>query len=278
MSKALETLLASNRLEQLDDNLFLGRAGWGPGSRLFGGEVMCQSLSAAQKTVTEGQVLHSMHAYFMRPGDPARPVIYDVENIRDGKSFFSRRVTARQHGHAIYSCQCSFQLVEPGYDHQQPMPQVAGPENLITDEEMLNDLPPDTPRPESWPIEYRQVNPVGLKFSPAEAVHQVWMKANGTLPDELSVHQQMLAFASDNHLLAVALRPHGVSIYGDGIQAATIDHSLWFHRPFRMDDWLLYSMNSPSASNARGLNLGQIYDRQGNLVASSAQEGLIRQR
>ncbi|MET0379060.1 MAG: acyl-CoA thioesterase II [Spongiibacteraceae bacterium] len=278
MNNALLDLITSNRLEMLDDNLFRGRSTWGSSVRIYGGQVMSQSLSAAQQTVPKGLVLHSMHAYFMRPGDPARPVIYDVEAIRDGKSFVTRRVTARQHGHAIYSCEGSFQKVESGYEHQHPMPDIEGPETLITDEEIFARLPAEVRRPTDWPIEYRQVHPI-TTMTPEPMVPQnyVWLRAAGSLPDDLALHQQLLAFASDNHLLGTALRPHGLRAMAENMQVSTIDHSLWFHRPFRIDDWLMYELYSPSSSNARGFSLGRIFDKQGRLVASAAQEGLMRQ-
>jgi acyl-CoA thioesterase-2 len=219
-----------------------------------------------------------MHAYFMRPGDPARPVIYDVESIRDGKSFITRRVTARQHGHAIYSCEASFQKVEAGFDHQHEMPQTEGPDNLTSDAENMGLLPPGIMRPMEWPIEYRQVYPnLAMDPVPGPPRNFVWMRAAGELPDDLALHQQLLAFASDNHLLGTALRPYGVRLMAGNMQVSTLDHSLWYHRPFRMDDWLLYELYSPSASNSRGFCLGRIFSRSGALVASAAQEGLIRQ-
>lgn len=273
-NEALARLIAANQLEQLDDNLFRSSSTWGSTNRIYGGEVMSQSLSAAQQTVAEGLVLHSMHAYFMRPGDVSRPVIYDVESLRDGRSFVSRRITARQHGHAIYSCQASFQVVEPGLDHHSEMPPVPGPEGLESDAERRGRQP--HPRPMAWPIEYRQVTPMEENVTAAPPCNHIWMRAAGALPDGLALHQQLLAFASDAHLLFTTLRPHGVSRFARDMQIATVDHSLWFHRPFRMDEWLLYELYSPSASNARGLALGRIYRADGVLVASSAQEGLIR--
>ena len=173
MNNTLLDFITSNRLEMLDDNLFRGRSTWGNGVRIFGGQVMSQSLSAAQQTVSAEQVLHSMHAYFMRPGDPLRPVIYDVESIRDGKSFVTRRVTARQHGHAIYSCGASFQKVEPGHDHQHPMPVIEQPEALETDEQLFAKLPPEVRRPANWPIEYRQVHPI-TTMTPAPTEPYNW--------------------------------------------------------------------------------------------------------
>lgn len=277
MTSPLEKLLTGNRLERLDDNLFSGRGTWTPTKRLFGGEVMSQSVSAAQYTVPEDVFMHSFHAYFMRPGDPERAVIYDVENIRDGRSFLSRRVTARQHGHAIYSCQCSFQGPEEGFEHQQPFTMPPGPEGLVSDQELLKDNAMFNRSLLEMPIEYRQIDPVWTEKNPVKAPkNAVWIRANGAIPDDLRVHQQLLAFVSDSHLLATSLRPHGLNLLDSRLRTATIDHSMWFHRPFRIDEWLLYDLNSPWAGNARGLNFGSIYDRQGNLIASTAQEGMVR--
>ncbi len=279
MNPALRELIEQVRLERLDDNLFRGRGTWGPSFRLYGGEVMAQSLSAAQQTVGEALVLHSMHAYFMRPGDPARPVIYDVENLRDGKSFASRRVTARQHGSAIYSCQTSFQKLEPGFEHSRPMPQVPGPEGLVGDGDRFEKmLPADFRRAEVSPIECRQVLPQELSAHPAplEPNNYVWMRATDPLPDDLALHQQLLAFISDTHLLATAIRPHGVLPIPPKMLMTSLDHTLWYHRPFRLDQWLLYELYSPTAGNARGLAFGYIYTAEGELVATAAQEGLVR--
>jgi acyl-CoA thioesterase-2 len=276
VNEALKTLIEGNRLEQLDDNLFRSSSTWRGGTRIYGGEVMSQSLSAAQQTVPAPLVLHSMHAYFMRPGDPERPVIYDVESIRDGKSFVTRRVTARQHGHAIYICQSSHQKPEEGFDHRHEMPAVAGPEGLPSDRDLFAQLPPEVRRPSAWPIEYHQVHPLGAEPEAAAPTNYVWMRAADPLPDDLNLHQQLLAFASDNHLLGTSLRPHAVRAFAPEMQVSTIDHSLWFHRPFRLDQWLLYELYSPSASGARGFSLGRIYDSGGVLVASAAQEGLVR--
>jgi len=284
LSKILEDVIAANRLEQLDDNLFRGYGNWGSRIRLYGGQVMSQAMSAAQQTVKPEFVLHSMHAYFMRPGDPARAVIYDVELIREGKSFITRRVVARQHGAAIFSCQLSYQKIETGFDHQVPMPPVPGPEGLRNESELFAAVlvEGETDRilpPTDWPVEHFPLDPVDLKNP---QVHEprtyVWLKAAAPLPDDLALHQQLLAFASDHNILVTALRPHATSIMTPGLQIATIDHGMWFHRPFRIDDWLLYESESPSASNARGFSLGRVYTRAGILVASISQEGLIRQR
>ncbi|MFT3929621.1 MAG: acyl-CoA thioesterase II [Spongiibacteraceae bacterium] len=285
MSKVLDEVIAANRLERLDDNLFRGYGNWGPAARLYGGQVMSQAMSAAQQTVTGNFVLHSMHCYFMRPGDPRRAVIYDVELIRDGKSFLTRRVTARQYGHAIFSCQLSYQKPEQGFDHQLPMPQVEPPDGLRSEAdvlaaELLRGAPAGLEKqvPTEWPIDFRPVNPVDHRNpKPQPPVSHVWMRALAPLPDDLALHQQLLGFASDHTILVTALRPHGVTFMLPGLQFATIDHAIWFHRPFRMDEWLLYVTESPSASNARGFSTGRIYQRDGALVASVTQEGLLRQ-
>lgn len=285
VNQALADVVNANRLEQLDDNLFRGYGTWGSQVRLYGGQVLSQAMSAAQQTVTVPFTLHSMHAYFMRPGDPARAVIYDVDLIREGKSFVTRRVVARQHGAAIFTCQLSYQKTEPGFDHQKPMPQTVSPEGLPTDAELFaaamfdSGMPPESKLSPNWPIEYRQVEPVDL-VNPGRHAPEclVWFRTVDPIPDEFPLHQQLLAFASDHNILVTALRPHGVSLATPGMQIATLDHAIWFHRPFRIDDWLLYEMRSPSAGNARGLTFGYIYSRNGDLVASVSQEGLIRQR
>lgn len=276
MNEALAALVALNDLEMLDDNLFRGNSP--EGNRIYGGLVLSQSLSAAQRTVAEPMTLHSMHAYFMRPGDTRRPVIYDVESIRDGRSFVTRRVVARQHGEAIFSCQLSYQKPESGFEHQAPMPGVPAPEQLITDEERWQHLPPGMAHERRWPIEYRQVDPQDwanpVIMAPNAAV---WLRAADRLPDPLALHQTLFAYASDMHILGTALRPHGVGpLATEGLQVATIDHSIWYHRPFRVDEWLLYALYTPSGSNGRGYSQGRVYKRDGTLVASVSQEGLIR--
>jgi acyl-CoA thioesterase-2 len=283
----LTEVIAANRLERLDDNLFRGYGTWGSGVRLYGGQVLSQAMSAAQETVTGAFVLHSMHAYFMRPGDPARAVIYDVELIREGKSFLTRRVTARQHGAAIFSCQLSYQKNELGFDHQSRMPTVPGPAGLKSESELyaaaaidIRGIPPESRTPIEWPIEHWPVDPVDFDNpQPLPAHNYIWLRAAAAVAsDDLAVHQQLLAFASDHNILVTSLRPHSTSFLTPGLQIATIDHAIWFHRPFRVDEWLLYEIESTSASNARGFSLGRIYRRDGELVASVSQEGLIRMR
>jgi acyl-CoA thioesterase-2 len=227
-----------------------------------------------------------MHAYFMRPGDPARAVIYDVELIREGKSFLTRRVTARQYGAAIFSCQLSYQKPEIGFDHQVPMPTVPGPEGLKSEAELfaaaaigMSAGPPESRTPVEWPIEHWPVDPVDFDNPQALPPHNyIWLRAAAPVEGDLALHQQLLAFTSDHNILITSLRPHSTNFFTPGLQIATIDHAIWFHRPFRVDEWLLYQVDSPSASNARGFSLGRIYRRDGELVASVSQEGLIRQR
>jgi acyl-CoA thioesterase-2 len=284
MHTAVETLLSILDLEQLEMNLYRGlspQVGW---QRVFGGQVIGQALVAAARTV-EGRGAHSLHAYFMREGDPAVPIIYEVDRIRDGKSFATRRVVAIQHGAAIFSMSVSFQVDEPGLDHQIEMPNVPPPEDLPSEAE-LQALYIDKategvrkywerPRPiELRPVDLRHF----LSRDKLEPAQIVWVRATGALPDDPNIHRAVLAYASDMTLLDTALFAHGRMIFDRDLQAASLDHALWFHRPFRADDWLLYAEDSPSASGARGFTRGSLFSRDGRLVASVAQEGLIRVR
>ncbi|HXW26448.1 MAG TPA: acyl-CoA thioesterase II [Xanthobacteraceae bacterium] len=284
MSSALDEVLAILDLEPLEVNLFRGRSpqvGW---QRVFGGQVIGQSLVAACRTV-DGRPPHSMHAYFLLPGDPAVPIIYEVDRIRDGKSFTTRRVVAIQHGHAIFTMAVSFHIDEPGLAHQAPMPAVPGPEALPSETDLKNQVMASMPdavrryyereRPlELRPVEFRRY--LGEKIESAR--FHVWIRATGRLPDDPAVHQCLLAYASDLTLLDVALVPHGRSVFDRRIIAASLDHALWFHRPFRADEWLLYAQDSPNLSGSRGYSRGLIFARDGTLVASVAQEGLLRER
>ncbi|MBS0241628.1 MAG: acyl-CoA thioesterase II [Proteobacteria bacterium] len=282
---ALGALLAVLDLEQLEENLFRGRgpsAGW---QRVYGGQVFGQALVAAVRTVPEERIAHSAHAYFLLAGDPKSPIVYDVERIRDGGSFTTRRVKAIQHGRAIFAMSASFHKMEPGLDHGTPMPKVPAPEDLPTEKELLARLMPHLPAnmKSYWererPIEMRLVDPSRYFDSkPREPLQAVWMRANGKLPDALALHQCALAYASDFTLLDTALIAHGRLSFDPNIQMATLDHTMWFHRPMRADDWLLYVQDSPSASGGRGLTRGSVFTRDGKLVASVAQEGLIRER
>lgn len=284
MPNAVETLLSILDLEPLEHNLFRGRSpqvGW---QRVFGGQVIGQALVAATRTV-EGRHAHSMHCYFMRPGDPRVPIIYEVDRIRDGRSFTTRRVVAIQHGQAIFSMSASFQIEEAGLDHQATMPDVPPPEKLPSEADLKALFLKDAPEPvrRYWererPIELR---PVDLRHymsrEKLEPVQNVWIKATDTLPDDPDIHRGVLAYASDMTLLDTSLFAHGRLIFDRDMQVASLDHSLWIHRPFRADEWLLYAEDSPSASGSRGFNRGSLFSRDGVLVASVAQEGLIRQR
>ncbi len=284
MTSAVDTLLSILDLEQLEHNLFRGsspQVGW---QRVFGGQVIGQALVAAARTVS-GRAVHSLHAYFMRPGDPAVPIVYQVDRIRDGHTFTTRRVVAIQHGEAIFAMAASFQIDEPGFDHQIAMPTVPAPEELPSEAELkelyLHAAPPGVRRywEQERPIELR---PVDLRHYVSrdrlDPTQFVWVRATGVLPDDADIHRCVLAYVSDMTLLDTSLFAHGRAVFDHDLQVASLDHALWFHRPFRADDWLLYAEDSPSASGARGFNRGSLFSRDGRLVASVAQEGLIRQR
>ncbi len=281
----LQNLLQLLKLEKLEENIFRGQSqdlGFG---NVYGGQVLGQALSAAYHTVPPERRAHSLHAYFLRHGNVEEPIVYDVDRIREGKSFTTRRVVAIQRGRAIFSMACSFQIEEPGFDHQDPMPSVPGPEGLSSELELVNRIADQIPSPIRekllcrHPIEVRPVNPMNL-FAPEkrDPVRYHWVRTIDKMPDDPSVHQYLLAYASDYGLMVTSLFPHGQSFWQPKMQVASLDHAMWFHRPFRMDDWLLYAMQSPNARNARGLGIGKIFNREGALVATVAQEGLIRYR
>ncbi|MCX5581421.1 acyl-CoA thioesterase II [Kaistia terrae] len=276
-------LLSILDLEPLEHNLFRGRSfdpGW---QRVFGGQVIGQALVAASRTVVVDRPVHSLHGYFLRPGDPAAPIIYAVERVRDGGSFSTRRVVATQHGQTTFIMSASFHIREEGLEHQIAMPDVPGPEDLPVDDEqgvaLLEGAPAGVRR--YWerlrPIELR---PVDLKsyFRRDEArnSHAIWIRARTSIGDDAVLNSCVLAYASDLTLLDTTLMAHGRSAFDPGLQVASLDHAMWFHRPFRMDDWLLYVEDSPSAHGALGFNRGSLFDRKGVLVASVAQEGLVR--
>ncbi len=277
MQKALAELIACNELEELDSNLFTGRSRHGGGARIYGGQVLSQAVSAGQRTVSVEFSLHSLHSYFLRPGDPKQPVVYEVDRIRDGRSFVTRRVVARQQGKAIFSAGLSFQRPELGFEHARPMPDVPGPEGLASDGELYREFFKGGDY--GWPIEFRQVAPQDFKNpQPSDPVSYAWFKTTDRIGDDLATHQQMLAYASDNPILVTALRPHGVSHISQDVMVVTLDHALWFYKPFRVDDWLLYEIHSDVAGHGRALSRGRIYNRQGQLVAAVTQEGLLRTR
>jgi acyl-CoA thioesterase II len=287
---AVSDLIAILDLAPLENNRFRGispQVGWG---RIFGGLVVSQALVAAMRTAPAGFSPHSLHAYFILPGDPAQPILYDTENLRDGRSFATRRVVARQNGAAIFALSASFHVAEDGFDHQATMPDVPAPETLMSETAMVetfgDKLPANVQRyfKRSRPIELRPVSLkkyLGTPPSPAEKANptqNVWFRAADALPDDSALHLAFLAYASDMTLLDTAMVAHGKTVFDADIQPASLDHAMWFHRPARVDDWLLYAQDSPSASGALGLARGTIFDRAGRLVASVAQEGLIRRK
>ncbi len=279
---AMDELLKTLTLEPIEVNLFLGRSPPDKEFRIFGGQVVAQALTAAYKTV-EGRICHSLQSYFIRPGDPAQPVLYQVERSRDGKSFATRRVIAIQKGEQVFNLACSFQVPEEGYDHQDAMPEAPNPETLPSDQERLRALFADKPEigarwAREQPIDMRSVNPINLR-APGRAApaHVAWFRAAADLGDDIALNQALLAYASDYSLLGTSMRPHGVS-WMSGVQTASLDHILWFHRSTNFSRWHLYVQDSPSASGARGFNRGAIYREDGVLIASAAQEGLIRRR
>ncbi len=287
MSYDVSALLELLDLEPLELNIYRGQSRDIGSGRVYGGQVLAQALVAARRTVDEERTAHSLHGYFILPGDIHAPIVYFVDRLRDGKSFTTRQVTAIQHGRAIFNMSVSFQVAEDdGPDHQVEMPDVPPPEELPRELDLVRAMADRIPEPlravytQDRPIDFRPVSPVD-PFQPerrAPAKH-VWFRAVGELPeDDVLSHQATLAYASDYGLLGTALLPHGLSFQMRRLQAATLDHALWFHRPFRASEWLLYSMDAPSASGARGFTRGSIFTRDGRLVASSAQEGLLRVR
>lgn len=282
---ALADLVAILDLEPLEDNLFRGRSpkdGW---QRVYGGQVLAQALMAALRTVEPDRVAHSLHAYFLLGGDPKQPIIYDVERTRDGGTFSTRRIKAIQHGRTIFVMGVSFQVAEPGFEHGAPMPDVPPPEDLKSASELfasLVDRLPENMRA-YWsrerPIDMRPVElDRYLSREPRQPVQRIWLKPNGKLPADPVLHQGVLAYASDFTLLDTALIGHGKLLFDADMQLASLDHALWFHQPFALDDWVLYAQESPAAGGARGFCRGAVYSRDGRLIASTAQEGLMRQR
>jgi acyl-CoA thioesterase-2 len=278
----IEELVDLIQLERLDKNLFRGQNYQAPWGRVFGGQVLAQSLYAATQTVPAERLVHSVHGYFMLPGQLDHPIIYDVDRIRDGRSFTTRRVVAIQEGQAIFSLSASFQLEEAGLEHQGQMPDVPGPEALKSDAELLAAIPKEKipyfarsilhPRP----IEFRPVE--GLSLEGSRTLRHYWIKANGELPEEPTLHQQLLLYASDYNLISTSLLPHLEQIYDKSLQLASLDHALWFHYPVRFDDWLLVRLETLGASNARGLSQASIFSADGQLIATANQEGLMRLR
>ena len=282
MPTNLEKLLQYLEVDAIDKYLFIGKSPKRP-ARIFGGQVLAQSLNAAIRTVPHDRMAHSLHGYFLRPGDPLKQIVYEVDPIRDGRSFTTRRVVAKQDGCAIFNTAVSFQIPEEGLSHQSTMPDVPPPEALESEQKELAKLAKQYPdRIQTWnfgPIEWRRVlardriNP-----QPQEPVQHIWFKVRGDVGADPRRHQTLLAYISDFGLLGTALYPHPYAPHSRRIQEASLDHALWFHRPFRVDDYLLYSLDSPNSAAGRGFSRGSFYSRDGVLVASSAQEALLRLR
>ncbi len=285
MSAKLNELVQLLGLERLEHNLFRGQSqdlGWGI---VFGGQVLGQALSAAVQTVPSERHAHSLHAQFLRPGDVSKPIIYDVDRIRDGSSFTTRRVVAIQNGHAIFHLSASFQTPELGFSHQDEMGDVPGPEDVPTEQQRLEKYRSVIPEmlhgmiTAERPFDVRPLDSADdpIRHAPRPAARRVWFKTVDTLPDTPALHQFLLAYISDSWFVTTALLPHGVTWLTPGMQVASLDHAMWFHQPLRVDEWLLHVMDSPAAHGSRGLARGRIFTRDGRLVASTAQEGLIRQ-
>ena len=282
--KALNKLINLLDLEQLEDNLFRGQSENIGGPRVFGGQVLGQALTAAVRTVDKKRTAHSLHAYFLRPGDMEFPIIYDVDRIRDGGSFTTRRAVAIQKGEPIFNTSISFHKKESGPTHQIDMPDIPSPEECKSEIQIRKQIAERVP--EKMRDFFLRERPIEIRSMPGEDMFQeakkkppykyMWMKAVDRLPDDISLHQAILAYASDMGLLSTSLNPHRLSFASGNFQSASLDHAMWFHRPFRADEWMLYSTDSPSASNARGFNRGSVYTREGVLVASAVQEGLMR--
>jgi acyl-CoA thioesterase II len=281
MNRLLQDLLKVMTLERLELDLFRGESRDIGSPQVFGGQVLGQALTAASETV-EGRWVHSLHAYFLRRGDFNSPIVYEVDRARDGRHFSTRRVVAIQHGAQIFNMSASFQLEESGLDHQMTMPDVPPPEALADLETLIRDVLPTAPAAmrrvleQRRPFDFRPVQPPHyLKTQSLEPVKQIWFRAVDSLPDDERLHRCILAYVSDFHLIDTALMPHLLPPDGK-LTMASIDHAMWFHRSVRVDDWLLYATDSPSSSGARGFARGNIFSRDGRLVASTAQEGLLR--
>ena len=281
--KNIQELLDLLQLEAIEENIFRGQSRSVGSRRVFGGQVLAQALQAAIHTVPDDRFVHSLHAYFILAGDIELPIVFEVDRIRDGGSFTTRRVKAIQRGHAIFNMSASFQKKEEGFDHQISMPNVAPPEALISWDKLVEEFG------DKLPVNIRRFLEIDhpIEFRPVERIHpmmagkrqplrHVWMRSKGPMPDEPTAHQAVLAYASDYNLLTTALLPHGEQAAFGNVLLASLDHAMWYHRDFRMDDWLLYAIDSPSASGARGFTRGSIFSQDGSLVASVVQEGLLR--
>jgi acyl-CoA thioesterase-2 len=283
-TEAFRELLTLMELERIEDNVFRGVSRDIGTRRVFGGQVLAQAVLAASHTVEQRQI-HSLHAYFLRAGDPDASIVYDVDRSRDGRSFSSRRVVAIQHGRPIFTLAASFQVEEEGLEHEFAMPEVTPPEELeppdLVSRDEFDHMPLNIQR---WldrfgPFEFRWANAQSVfEPEPQPPFKALWFKLHGQLPADVALHRALLAYVSDFHLVGTATLPHGLSWVSGNLIIASLDHAMWFHRDFKLDDWMLYVCDSPSTSGGRGLARGMLYDRQGTLVASTAQEGVIRVR
>lgn len=285
MKSVVQDLLDIIELERLEDNLFRGQTRASGQKSIFGGLVAGQALMAASRTVDDERQVHSLHAYFLRPGDFNVPIVYDVDRIRDGQSFTTRRVNAIQHGRPIFSLAASFQREEQGVEHQVEMPDVPSPDALPSDEEMREQVAESIPERfreaflQDRPVEFRSIKPAnGFKAEAQDPTRLLWFRIKEAIEVDDATSRALLAYCSDFGLMGTALLPHGMNFFQPHLQAASIDHAMWFHRSCRVDEWLLYVMDSPSATSARGINRGLIYQQDGTLVASVVQEGLMRLR
>lgn len=280
--KSVSEFLSILDLEQIEKNFFRGNSYDVGSPSVFGGQVLAQSLHAAMNTVDSERILHSMHAYFILPGDLTKPIIYEVDRSRDGGSFTTRRVVAIQNGKQMFVMSASFQIKQEGYEHQIDMPKIAAPEELQSDQELMKMF--EDQLPESMkrylkprPVEIRPLNPYSYVTPQSqEPFRYAWMRSNGKIFDDLQIHQRLLAYASDYNLLTTAILPHQDKVMPHKLQLASLDHAMWFHHEFDLNDWLLYAIDSPSASNTRGFTRGSFFTKEGKLVASVVQEGLMR--
>lgn len=280
----LNHLLDNLHIEQLDTYLFKGQTKVHQLSRVFGGQVLAQAVNAASRTVDSTRPLHSLHSYFLRPGNPKKDIIYDVDPIRDGGSFTTRRVVAKQDGKAIFNASLSFQRMEKGFEHQMDMPShIPSPDNLQSEKDFWHNG--NTLHPDCSPADIGQFQALDMRVVNRQApnslgndepIHGMWIKTSQPLTDNIALHQKLLAYVSDMMLMGTALRPHPIHFRSKGFQGASLDHSMWFHCDFRLDDWLYYHMDSPRSAGARGFNRGSFYTKEGILIASTAQEGLMR--
>jgi acyl-CoA thioesterase-2 len=285
MSQAMQDLLGILDLEALEHNLFRGRSLKTSWKRVYGGQVIAQALIAAQRTVEPTRFVHSLHCYFILPGDPTIPIVYEVERLRDGGSFTTRRVTAIQRGEAIFSLETSFQIEEDGLAHQVPMPLDVPPPEALKSQRELIDAAPHIPEhiKKMWAVERPlEIKPVHIEHYTTRdklpPLQRIWIRLTGAVPDNRPLQISMLGYLSDMTLLDTSTFAHGRALFDTDIQGASLDHAMWFHRPHKLDDWLLYASDSPSTSGARGFSRGMLFGRDGTLIASVAQEGLVRVR